>query len=224
MCFILLAGSRSAGAVVVFGVMLGILGCRPLLLVAWRRHIPVSTVAIVAGSIIILTAVIERGFLLSLLGRGSSLSGRVPLWKLLYSLAAGHEWLGFGYASFWPQHAGRIWLIVHWTPHTAHNGYLDFYLSLGLIGLALFLAHTVVVLSRFMAAIKKDPTSPITYWMFMMFILVCLCNIFENELLIDNNFLWVFYVAMCSSSIAYKPQPRVVAVSSVSAKLMEACA
>jgi len=82
-----------------------------------------------------------------LLGREPSLTTRVPMWKDLISMVH-NPVLGYGYDSFWMGDRQRIigekWAIRG----NAHNGYLEMYLNLGLVGVSFILAWIVSGLRR----------------------------------------------------------------------------
>jgi O-antigen ligase len=73
------------------------------------------------------------------LGRGSELSGRTVLWARLLELQP-NPILGAGFESFWlgerPQQLEGMFFFI---PNEAHNGYLETYLTLGLIGMFLLI-------------------------------------------------------------------------------------
>jgi exopolysaccharide production protein ExoQ len=75
-------------------------------------------------------------FLISMLGRDPTLTTRVPMWHGLLKMA-GDPFLGVGYESFWLGDRLRNLWGIYGTLNNAHNGYLDTYLNLGVIGLAL---------------------------------------------------------------------------------------
>jgi exopolysaccharide production protein ExoQ len=70
----------------------------------------------------------------ALTGHGATLMGRVELWHQLLAYHV-NPLFGVGFESFWLGnrleffHEGRPW-----TPNEAHNGYLETYLNLGLVG------------------------------------------------------------------------------------------
>jgi len=81
------------------------------------------------------------GHLSEALGRGSGLSGRKELWTDLLGLHT-NPIFGVGFESFWlgderlkRLHEGRAF-----QPNEAHNGYLEIYLTLGLVGVFLVIA------------------------------------------------------------------------------------
>jgi exopolysaccharide production protein ExoQ len=71
------------------------------------------------------------------LGRGSGLSGRKLLWGHLLEMHT-DPILGTGFESFWlGNRLKQLEGIFFYIPNEAHNGYLEIYLTLGLIGLFL---------------------------------------------------------------------------------------
>jgi O-antigen ligase len=74
------------------------------------------------------------------LGRGSDLTGRTVLWAHVLKFQP-NPILGTGFESFWMgERRERIAeLYNNWRPGGAHNGYLDTYLNLGLIGLSILI-------------------------------------------------------------------------------------
>ena len=71
------------------------------------------------------------------LGRGSGLSGRTLLWEELLALHTSPI-LGTGFESFWlGKRPEQLEGIFYFIPNEAHNGYLETYLTLGLVGVFL---------------------------------------------------------------------------------------
>jgi O-antigen ligase len=81
------------------------------------------------------------GSLSETLGRGSTLSGRTMLWARLLELDT-DPIFGAGFNSFWlgdrPEQV-KLQGGFAYAVNEAHNGYLDIYLSLGLIGVFLLI-------------------------------------------------------------------------------------
>ncbi|MEQ8846250.1 O-antigen ligase family protein [Botrimarina sp.] len=77
----------------------------------------------------------------ALLGRteqAGTLTGRVPLWEELLSIAERRPLTGYGYEGFWtPDRIAEIMKSQNWSIQSAHNAYLDIALELGVVGLAL---------------------------------------------------------------------------------------
>jgi len=70
----------------------------------------------------------------------SSLSNRMPLWTELMGSVVQHPWFGFGYEAFWtPERVERVSLDQGWAVPHGHNTYLDQMLSLGVVGMLLYM-------------------------------------------------------------------------------------
>ena len=73
------------------------------------------------------------------LGKGSELSGRTGLWTALLGLHT-NPILGTGFESFWlGKRLEQLEGIFYFIPNEAHNGYLETYLTLGIIGVFLMI-------------------------------------------------------------------------------------
>src|SRR5262249_17403457 len=78
--------------------------------------------------------------LLHLLGKTENLTDRTILWTALLDVKI-NPLFGTGIESFWLGERFQKFADAHWwKPNEAHNGYLETYLNLGLIGLALLIA------------------------------------------------------------------------------------
>jgi exopolysaccharide production protein ExoQ len=87
---------------------------------------------------IVLFGALELSFdvkktLISMLDRRPDLTDRVPMWEGLLDMAK-NPLVGYGWESFWLGERGQK-TIERWGLSNAHNGYLEMYLNLGLIGL-----------------------------------------------------------------------------------------
>jgi O-antigen ligase len=95
-------------------------------------------ISILVPIVIFLPAYLEN--VLSLLGKDLSLTGRVPLWEFLLPIASQKSLQGYGFGAFWRGYQGPsagVWEVFSWTPGSAHNGYLDLWLELGVVGVVL---------------------------------------------------------------------------------------
>lgn len=80
------------------------------------------------------------GHLVDLTGHNTTMVGRAELWRELLALQ-NSPILGVGFESFWlGDRLKTVWSGHWWQPNEAHNGYLETYLNLGLIGLVLLSA------------------------------------------------------------------------------------
>ncbi|MEO5925025.1 MAG: O-antigen ligase family protein [Bryobacteraceae bacterium] len=79
----------------------------------------------------------SSGLLVSLVGRDATLTGRTEIWDVALALS-GNPLTGVGFGSYWHgERLKKIWDIYWFHPVQAHSGYLEMYLNIGFIGLAL---------------------------------------------------------------------------------------
>lgn len=81
-------------------------------------------------------------FFLSHAERSDTLSGRLPLWNLLFYFGSQAPWLGAGYGAFWSANNPdllNIWFVLEWTPVQSHNGFVELFIQAGSVGLSLFI-------------------------------------------------------------------------------------
>jgi O-antigen ligase len=104
---------------------------------AWRKHFGAFLVAsaLLCATLQLSFNVIED--LIASSGRDTTLTGRTDLWESVLSMKT-NPWLGAGFDSFWlGERLKKLWAEYYFKPTQAHNGYLEIYLNLGLIGLCL---------------------------------------------------------------------------------------
>jgi len=100
--------------------------------------------------------VFSQGSLLSIsveaTGRDLTLTGRTDLWNDILVIASKHPMLGVGYGSFWiGDLANNLWQNHPWKPEQGHNGYIDIYVELGVVGLILLGG---VIIAAFKGALR----------------------------------------------------------------------
>ena len=73
------------------------------------------------------------------MGKDPTLTGRTELWQQLFGFHT-NPIFGTGFESFWlGDRIRRFFELYRWHANEAHNGYLETYLNLGLIGLFLMI-------------------------------------------------------------------------------------
>jgi O-antigen ligase len=119
-------------------------------------HAVVGTALVLA---VFATFLDESGALLRLVGRTATLTGRTEIWKAVLSFHT-NQLFGTGYDSFWlGSRINKVWEIIGYKGIAeAHNGYLEIYINLGWMGLALL---TGVVLNGYRDAIHMHRTDPL---------------------------------------------------------------
>jgi exopolysaccharide production protein ExoQ len=143
--------------------------------------------------------------LLGAFGRDDTLTGRTHLWQEVIAEIRKSPLIGVAYGGFWQgleNGAGGIWLPGGWTPNDAHNGFLDLWLELGFVGVALF---CLTLLNNIYRAVRYAHVQPgrSGLWPLAFFIVMIVYNMTESALLRPTNLLWIVYVALsCSPVIA----------------------
>lgn len=181
---LLIAGSRSAGAWVLMAfVLVG------LALIRVWSHLPGSlrpaaislAFAFAMPMVTVLPDVLET--VLGFLGKDLTLTGRIPLWLLLIPMALQRPLLGYGYGAFWLGESGPsaiVWALTWDAPH-AHNGFLDLWLELGLVGAVL--GTMVLALPMARSIFSSRRAAKIAENVFLFFVFSFWANAAESVLL-----------------------------------------
>jgi len=132
--------------------------------------IPLVLVAYVVLEEVFDLSTVVAGFL----GRDSTLHGRTGIWDAVLKLQT-NPLLGMGYQSFWM--GGRLAAVsrdinIPGLLNEAHNGYLETYLNLGVVGVVLLL---LFMISSYRIVCRRFTVSPhfgalgVALWMVMVF-------------------------------------------------------
>lgn len=130
------------------------------------------------------------GSLLGTVGRDSTLTGRTDIWKLVLGMS-GNPVFGVGFESFWlGERLQKTWNLYRFHLNEAHNGYIEIYLDLGWIGIALLAALLLKGYRSLLAGFRRDPeTSSLK---FAYFIVAVIYNFTETAFRILNP-VWIFF-------------------------------
>jgi O-antigen ligase len=148
----------------------------------------------------------KLSYVSDVLHKDVTLTGRLYIWILGTVMALRQPWLGYGYSAFWLGPKGpsaRIWVALKWAAPGAHNGLLELWLDLGLLGIIIFLIGFVVYAGRVLRAFRKT-SAPEREWPLIFFAFLVLMNLTESALLGGNSIFWTLYVAaaVCVSPMA----------------------
>lgn len=136
-----MANTRTSLVCLLVAICLLLIGRQPVMALKPRRILTFCITCVVLYGIMDLAFDVERT-IITMLGRRPDLTTRVPMWDDLLSMAK-DPIFGFGFEGFWLG-ARRQIMIERWSiGMNAHNGYLEMYLNLGLIGLCFILGWTV---------------------------------------------------------------------------------
>jgi O-antigen ligase len=198
---VLILGSTSKTSLIIFLTIMALLPFYRAL--RWSNTLAVPffiTVILVAGSVAMLL-VSGAEDILGVFGRDITLTGRTDLWAAVLDKIWQRPWLGYGYGAFWRGWDGEsadVWSVVRWEAPHSHNGFLDLWLDLGLLGLLAFTLSFIALCLRAVSWVRQTKTAeglwPLAYLTFLL-----LANLTESSLLRQNT-LWILYVVVTFST------------------------
>jgi exopolysaccharide production protein ExoQ len=116
-------------------------------------HTLIATMVTVTVSVLFFGASPDA---LAAMGKNPTLTDRTEVWGWLFSLVR-NPMVGTGFESFWlGPRLERLWSIYWWHPNEAHNGYIEIYLNLGWIGIALLGITLVIGYRKIVAAYRHN--------------------------------------------------------------------
>jgi len=192
----LLFFSASKTALVSFIILLFILSIIQIFRGRYMQSVPARILFILSVGSLAVWLAYNVDFIFHILGRNTTLTGRTFLWQEVWGMIQKHPWLGYGYDSFWLGREGlskSIWQIIRWTPDNAHNGYLDLWLQLGLLGVVLFAVSFITSLFKAIALIRRE-NGWIEMFPLLFLIFMAIHNITESTILFRNQIFWILYV------------------------------
>ncbi len=206
----LLMGSRTATSRTSLGVYfigLAIL----ILLMLLKKNVAVTRVAVtvtVWGLLIgntLLQYLYSRElipWLAAIIGEDPTLTGRTLLWDELMKIAAQHKLLGSGYGGFWIGNIGNnLWEIFQWNPGQAHNGYIDVYIDLGIVGLLFLISLIFLTYRNVLTNLRND--SDYGRYRLALLAMILIYNVTESSFIKPTALLWFLFL-MISINI---PEP-----------------
>ncbi|HYY72630.1 MAG TPA: O-antigen ligase family protein [Candidatus Bathyarchaeia archaeon] len=185
----------------------GLLSLSGVLLMAWLlRHMrrnPAGARRIIVASVgitVIALYFVAYHFatVAAFFDRDVTLTGRTTIWGASLILGMDHPWIGHGFNAFWlgdEGPSGEIRKLAGWDVPSAHNGYLEIWLDLGICGLAAFFLgfarHFWKAIACFAQERQLESAWPLLFLSFLF-----LVNLAQSALLSPNYVLWILYVAI----------------------------
>jgi O-antigen ligase len=126
--------ATSLGCFLVGGALLVLTTMPAFARAAKTPYVLTAAIAVCAFLIVLLDA---GHVFVQAMGRDTTLTGRTELWDRLLQMRV-EPFFGAGFESFWlGDRVEQLWSVYWWHPRQAHNGYLETFLNLGLMGLGL---------------------------------------------------------------------------------------
>jgi O-antigen ligase len=154
---------------------------------------PIFVTVVVATMVAICYCVLFLGIgggALNALGRDASLTGRTEVWETVLPYAT-NAWLGAGYENFWVGERMELFDRLLGGLNQAHNGYIEIYLNLGWVGVALLGAIIAGGYRRIIKALRYDPG---TSGLKLSFFFICLVYNFTEASFKMQSPVWIFFL------------------------------
>jgi exopolysaccharide production protein ExoQ len=136
----------------------------------------------------------------ALLGRDPTLTGRTDIWAMLLQSVMNRPLLGYGYAAFWTGmngESGKLYQALNWVFTYAHNGLLEVWLQLGLVGLA-FVCYVICRATRDALTCSVRSAEAGVEWLCTMLVLTLVYNLDEGTILFSHSLVSLCFVILCA--------------------------
>lgn len=207
---VLLLLSNSITALFVFLIFLILLPLCWSLRWRYTLMIPFFITIVLLGGGALVWLLSHAESILGMLGKDTTLTGRTGLWSAVIDMIWQRPLLGYGYSGFWLGWEGEssyVWRVAGVKAVQAHNGFLELWLNLGLLGVLAFSALFLLSFLRAIAWARWTQTVrgfwPLFYLEFML-----LFSLTENTILSRNSIFWVLFVSIVFSTTVQQVRER----------------
>ena len=205
LCFFLVLMSTSKTALLIS--LIGIGGFVALRL--YRRFTfirPILTLSILLViGIIVSMLIFAPDFTFGLIGKERTLTGRTEIWAGLIESIKVHPWLGNGYGVYWLDPLGPSYYVrlnLEWGIPSAHNGWIETWLSIGAVGVGLFALFFLLTVILAFDRLRKGGTE--TYWVILSTVMFFAFSMSESTILQQNDLSWAIFVATSAKLFAFE--------------------
>ena len=195
----LLIYSNSMTSIVTLAVTFLIMWSFSIIYRRYKLLVPVLLPLLLVAGLLLGATGVSVGSLTGSMGRSSDLTGRTELWSSIASMILERPVLGYGFSGFWEGASSEASVVesnIGWSPSYSHNGYLEITLSLGFVGLLLFLW---ILRTGFRRALfyAENPQSISDLWPLAFLVFFTIHNLAECSILWQNCLEW----SLCVSTI-----------------------
>jgi exopolysaccharide production protein ExoQ len=155
---------------------------------------------ILCASVVVLSVPLVLPSLLSLLGKSSDLTGRIPLWSGAVLSILKRPILGYGYVAFWTGLQGEsmnVFMSARFVIYQAQNGILETALQLGVVGVSLVLCTAIAALRDAFLCFRGSHWSA-ARWYTGVILLTLAYNVDEGFFAAPHSLPWLMYTIACA--------------------------
>ncbi len=164
-----------------------------------RSSVVIAGIFAAVGGVVISVGLLLSPLVLSALGRNATLSGRTLIWTFVLRSIAKRPLLGYGFYAFWLGMKGesaRLIVGTHWVFGYAHNGFLEIWLQLGLVGVVVFFITLFQAIKNAWFCLRRG-CPPGVQWYIGIIALTLVYNLDESTVLWPIDLLTVLYMVAC---------------------------
>ena len=188
-----ISDSQTSNVCLILATLVMVLGRLRFFLGKADRMIGLFTTAVV--SIWALDQLTDiRAFFLGLIGRNPTLTSRTDIWNVVMRFDA-NPLVGTGFMSFWSgKRMDSIQTMIGAEINQAHNGYVEQYLNLGYIGVALIM---IIMIAGLLKVRRHMPVDPSGAMLRFCFIITALVYNFTEASFYGINNMWTLLLLGC---------------------------
>lgn len=168
-------------------------------------RIPVAYLFLAGTTILVGLVLTVPDVMLELIGKDRTLTGRTDIWDALLRSIKEKPYLGYGYGVYWMDQLGPSYYVrlqLQWGIPTAHNGWIETWLSVGVLGVALFALHYIWTFILAFQRIWRGGSE--TYFAILIVIVFLVFSISESSILQQNDLSWAMFVAVSAKLFAFE--------------------
>jgi exopolysaccharide production protein ExoQ len=131
-------------------------------------------------------------------GKDPTLSQRTTIWAAVWDAILNHPIVGYGFVAFWNGLYGasqNVVLTSGWAISQAQNGFLDVWLGVGAIGVALIAIMVVQSMRNVARCFETKDTQVYVRWSIVVILTVLLYNVGESSLGLLHMVWFLFLLA-----------------------------
>lgn len=205
LCFGLVLLSTSKTALLACLAAIGLF----IILRIFRRfpvlRIPVVYMFLAGTTILVGLILVAPDMMLELIGKDRTLTGRTDIWDALLRSIKEKPYLGYGYGVYWMDQLGPSYYVrlqLQWGIPTAHNGWIETWLSVGVLGVAVFALHYLWTFILAFQRIKRGGSE--TYFAILVVVVFLVFSLSESSILQQNDLSWAMFVAVSAKLFAFE--------------------
>ena len=143
--------------------------------------------------------------MLELIGKDRTLTGRTDIWDALLRSIKEKPYLGYGYGVYWLDQLGPSYYVrlqLQWGIPSAHNGWIETWLSVGVLGVTLFALQFIWTFILALQRIRRGGSE--TYFAILVIVVFFVFSLSESAILQQNDLSWVMFVAVSAKLFAFE--------------------